>query len=271
MADNLTFTEFMIHDISKGDIGENLTKKDYENILLKKNRINIKKDNFLEETRIEEFDEFIWVFLKQGRAKPRAANVYNVATTKYEENPRSKEQVELNKQSYLIIHKNSNKCFISNLKKQEHFEEYLSSILSKKIGLSPVFKSIDEISKNLKALEEVNFVIKRDLFSSNNKSVNLFESGFEWLGLDRPDEFHIKARFSNNSNIASAFNFIKEIVKIPSATSISCTCTDAKKISYILNIDGACRKIVIPIKRSDDGLYNDEKLVKLFAEEFKKC
>lgn len=271
MSENLTFTEFIVQDLSKGEMGKSLNSDDYGTILSNKEKIRIKKENFLEEIRIADYEDFIWIFLKQGTAKPRAKKVFNMTIADFEDNPRRKEQVELNKQSYLVIHKNSNRCFLSNLKKLDYFEEQLTLILSKRIGLTPLFKSLDEVTNQLKTLEEVTFVIQNDLFSSNDESINLFGNGLSCLGLDKPDELHIRAKFENNSNIASIINFFNKIKNIPSASNISCTCKDAKKLAYILNIDGTCRRIVIRSDRNEDGLYNDDVIVRRFFEEFKKC
>lgn len=252
-------------------MGKGLTPNDYETILQEKYKIDIKNENSLEEIRIEAHEDFIWIFLRQGTAKPRSEEVYNLTTYGYEENPRRKEQVELNKQSYLVIHRKSNRCFVSNLKKADHFAERLGLILSKEIGLTPAFKSFEEVNEKLKTLEEVTFVVHKNLFSENNKPVKMFEDGLAYLGIDRPDELHIKAKFSNNSNIKSARNLFKNLFKNPSFSNISCTCKDAKQLSYILNLDGICRKISIRTERNESGLYNDDTIVNLFSEEFKKC
>lgn len=271
MSENLTFTEFIILDISKGDIGENLNSDDHKTILSQSEEIIVRKETFPEETRVRDCDEFIWIFLKQGRAKPRTETVFNIKTSGVEANPRREEQVELNKQTYLVIHKKSNRCFISNLRKLDYFAGRLGSILSKKIGFTPVIKSIDEVTKSLKILEEVTFVVQNDLFAAEDKTINLFGKGFSYLGLDKPDELHIRARFTNNSNIASVRQFFKKITNNPSFSSISCTCKDAEKIEHILNIDGACRRILVQTDRDENGLYNDDIIVSTFAKEFQKC
>ena len=271
MSENLSFTEFSLKDISVGDMGKNLTPNDYETILQEEYKIDIKNKNSLEEIRIKAHEDFIWIFLKQGTAKPRSEEVYNLDTSGYEENPRRKEQVELNKQSYLVIHRKSNRCFVSNLKKADHFADHLSLILSKEIGLTPAFKSIEEISENLKTLEEVTFVVQNNLFSDNNKPVELFEEGLSYLGIDRPDELHIKAKFINSSKIKSVRTLYKKLFGNPSFSYISCTCKDAKQLPYILNLDGICRKISIRTERNESGLYNDAAIINLFSEEFKKC
>lgn len=271
MSENLSFAEFALKDITKGNIGKDLTPNDYETILTERHKIDIKNKNALGEIHIKNHGNFIWIFLKQGTAKPRSEKVYNIETSGFEENPRQKEQVELNKQSYLVIHKKSDKCFVSNLKKTDYFAECLSNILSKEIDLTPALKSIEEVNEQLKTLEEVTFVVQNNLFSDNNKPIKMFDEGLSYFGIGRPDELHIKAKFTNNSRIKSARDFFRKLAENPSISYVSCTCKDAKQLQHIINIDGICRKLTIRVTRNESGLYDDETIINLFSEEFKKC
>lgn len=67
-------------------MGKNLTPNDHETILQEEYKIDIKNKNSLEEIRIKAHEDFIWIFLKQGTAKPRSEEVYNLDTSGYEEN-----------------------------------------------------------------------------------------------------------------------------------------------------------------------------------------
>ena len=126
MPDNITFSEYLLKDISNGDIGINLNKDDYLKIeSYKKDQKILKKkesDSFLD-FRIKTHGNFIWMFLNQGNSKPRSENVFNKKSKLFEENPRSKDQIELNKQSFLAIHKLSATCFISNSNKKRLFRK----------------------------------------------------------------------------------------------------------------------------------------------------
>ena len=57
-------------------MGKNLTPNDHETILQEEYKIDIKNKNSLEEIRIKAHEDFIWIFLKQGTAKPRSEEVY---------------------------------------------------------------------------------------------------------------------------------------------------------------------------------------------------
>lgn len=273
MPDNITFSEYLLKDISNGDIGINLNKDDYLKIeSYKKDQKILKKkesDSFLD-FRIKTHGNFIWMFLNQGNSKPRSENVFNKKSKLFEENPRSKDQIELNKQSFLAIHKLSATCFISNSNKKDYFEKYIQQILSKKVGFAPVFTKIEDIANSLRTVEDICFSIPNSLFSEQ-EPVQLFGTWIETLGLGAAEEYRIYAKFASSSKIQAVINFLEKFGNSASIKYVTCTCKDSKKLDCVLNTDGISRKMSFPIIKDENGFIEEEYLMLSFEKEFKKC
>ena len=97
-------------------------------------------------------------------------------------------------------------CFISNLSKRDDYSEYISKLLSKKIGFCPVFKSIEEIENILKRLDEVHLRVNGGLFAETNDVTRVSQALFHNVGIV-PDVIQITAKFSRRICLQNLLNF----------------------------------------------------------------
>lgn len=268
----IAFSEFYLKDISHGEIGDKLTSADFDELqsAYKKGEKYSVEKWLLKDIQIEIHEDFIWFILKQGKATPHSPEVFNNQLGEYEKNPREKHQIEPNKQTFLAVRKGDGLCFISNLNKRDDYLEYISKLLSKKVGFSPVFKSIEEIEKTLKILDEVHLRVNDGLFVESNDVTKVSQALFRNVGII-PDEIQITAKFLRRNIPAKFSHFFNRFIGNTAISFFSCTCKDEKNMEYVLNSKEFIKRISITVDQDGDGFNNITSVINQFSIEFKKC
>lgn len=268
----IAFSEFYLKDISLGEIGDKLTSADFDELqsAYKKGEKYSVEKGLLKDIQIEMHEDFIWLILKQGKATPHSPEVFNNQLCEYEKNPREKHQIEPNKQTFLAVRKGDGLCFISNLSKRDDYSEYISKLLSKKIGFCPVFKSIEEIENILKRLDEVHLRVNGGLFAETNDVTRVSQALFHNVGIV-PDVIQITAKFSRRNMPPKFTQFFNHFKGDAAVSFFSCTCKDGKNLEYVLNSEEFIKKISITVDQDGDGFSNIDSVIHQFSIEFKKC
>lgn len=144
-------------------------------------------------------DEYFWLYARYGNPLPHPDTVYNTKQEQEEENPRSTDQIELAKQLFALYCINSNTLYLSSIRKKSWVEEYLKEKLRQDVVIKNFFKNVDEFIQQIKSVEKVKFVAKRNLFTLQGSIMKIFPSPNDLFGLGMPENFTLEANFRHAS------------------------------------------------------------------------
>ena len=209
-------------------------------------------------------DEYFWLSARYGKSLPHSDTVYNTKDQREEDNPRSVEQIEPDKQLFALYCANSHILYLSNTQKRSWIEEYLKAKLEKNVVIKSFFKNVDEFIQQIKSIEKVKFVAKSNLFLPQGSIMQIFSSPNDLYGLGMPEDFTLEANFSR----ARLTNRFKECLRkmvnwknACEADSLICIGQDDKGLETIFNADSFTQKISVEAAKDSQGLY-DPNIVK---------
>lgn len=205
-----------------------------------------------------------WIYCKYGKAFPYSPEVINSSTDFIEENPRTKEQAELNGQLFACYIESKNTLYISNMQKLSFLDSYFKSILAKEISLKKILISADEFLEKIKSVKSIKFAVRDNLFSNVDGSLSISPEHKDIYGLGVPDYYEIKSTFYNRRTITEAFkDFFKKMAgwqKTGEAQELICVGIDDKGVENTYNSNEFVRKIKTLSNSDKDeyGFYNKE-------------
>ena len=204
-------------------------------------------------------DEYFWLYARYGKPLPHPDTVYNATKEQEEDNPRKTDQVELAKQLFALYCVNSRTLYLSNRIKKSWVEEYLKAKLNQDVVIKNFFKNVDEFIRQIKSVEKVKFVAKRNLFTVQGSIMKIFPSPNDLFGLGMPEDFTLEANF-NRAELTNAFiGHLKKMVDWKNnceADSLICMGRDDENFETVFNADNFIRKLSVEAAKDDQGLYN---------------
>ena len=209
-------------------------------------------------------DEYFWLYARYGNSLPHPDTVYNARQKQEEDNPRSTDQIELAKQLFALYCINSKTLYLSSRKKKSWVEEYLKSKLRRDVVIKNFFKDMNEFIRQIKSIEKVKFVAKRNFFTAQGSIMQIFPSPNDLFGLGMPEDFMLEANFNRAKLTNSFINYLKKMVDWRNnceADSLICVGRDDNNFETIFNIDSFIQKISVEAAKNDHGLY-DPNIVK---------
>lgn len=207
-----------------------------------------------------------WLNIRYGKELPYTTTVINTKSAEEELNPRSKDQVEPDKQFFGLYSANEQIFYMSDVRKKTFFEKYLAKKLNQSVTIKSFLKSPDEFLKIIKSVEKIKLVTKKTLFSMSGGLVSISPEHKDIFGLGVPEEYSIEATYKH-ARLTDAFKEnIKNIVnwkKSFEAESLVCIGRDENNLETIFNVDSFRQKISISIEKDIDGMYDAEAVLSL--------
>lgn len=219
------------------------------------------KDNIYRATTEKIENKFYWMYMEYGGELPYGEKVYDKEKSAILDNPRTKNQAELNKQFFCLYDFEQHTFYISDGRKKGFLEEYLKYKLSKYIAIKRFFKSPEEFIEYVKTIESISFTSKKNLFSINN---DIFGGPNDIFGLGQPENLRMDISY-NGRNVTEIFKtkFFEFISRKESSEiqSLVCIGKDDNKVEAIFDISSFTQTVPLSIKKDDFGKY-DENIVK---------
>ena len=203
-------------------------------------------------------DQYFWLYARYGKPLPYSATVYNTKDKREENNPRSTDQIETDKQLFALYCIHSHTLYLSSTKKKSWVEEYLKAKLEQDVVIKAFFKNVDEFIQQIKSVEKVKFVVKSNLFSSEGEIMKIFPSPKDLYGLGMPEDFTLEANFTNASLTDSFVEYLKKMVGWKNsceADSLLCVGRDDRNFETVFNADSFIQKVSVEAAKDDQGLY----------------
>jgi hypothetical protein len=245
---NLTFSAFqLIVDENDPNIGEFLEYKEEQYDT---------NDNIYRVTTQKIDNKYYWIYMEYGGELPYGEKVYDKEKSEILNNPRTKNQAELNKQLFCLYDFDLNTFYISDGRKKGFLEEYFKYKLSKDIVIKRFFKSPQEFIDYVKTIESISFTSKNNLFSINN---DIFGDPKDIFGLGQPENFKMDIAY-NGRKITENFKtkFFNLLSKKDNSEiqSLVCIGKDDNKIEAIFDISSFTQTVPLTLKKDELGRYD---------------
>ena len=88
----------------------------------------------------------------------------NQETGEREENPRSKNQIELRQQFFACFDAECHYLYLSDMNKRNFLQEYLSYITQHEFSINNVYTSVDDLCNHIKTIRSRIFLQKKKLY-----------------------------------------------------------------------------------------------------------
>lgn len=204
-------------------------------------------------------DKYFWLCARYGKSLPYSSTVYNTKDQTEEDNPRSTDQIEPDKQLFALYCIHSRTLYMSKAQQKSWVEEYLKEKLKQDVRIKAFFKNVDEFLEQIKSVEKVRFVVKNNLFTPQGGFMKILHSLNDLCGLGVPAGFTFEANFANASLKAAFKEYFKKMVdwkKNYAADSLVCIGRDDKNFEAVFNVDSFIQKISVEATKDDQGLYD---------------
>lgn len=205
-------------------------------------------------------NKYFWFYAKYGRKSPYSTTVINTINHNEEPNPRTKDQVEPDKQLFGLYCAEEKVFFLSNTKKKMLLELYFKSKLDKDVVIKTFYKDVDEFVKIIQKVDRIKFVAKSNLFSIDGEIMKIFPSPKDLYGLGMPDDFSLEANFPGVNKTDAFVEKLKKMVGWKDsceADSLVCIGRDDKNFETIFNADSFTQKITITASKDQQGMHDE--------------
>ncbi|MGI9256686.1 MAG: hypothetical protein ACR2PY_07105 [Salinispira sp.] len=210
-------------------------------------------------------DKYFWLHARYGKSIPYSNIVMDANSQEEGDNPRKENEIELNKQLFVLYCINERILYISNKGQRKWLVEYLKNRLQKSIVISNIYKDAEEFIAKIKSVKEIKLVVQSKLFDENDlfikpqKFLKVFSMPRDIFALDGPSDLTLEAKYTQAPVTQRFSDRFKELVTLQKSTdvkSLICVGRDDENLESIFNADGFAQKISIKATKDKHGFYN---------------
>ena len=128
-------------------------------------------------------DRFFTLYFEGGNAFPYSDIVYDSSEDKDVDNPKTRDQIERNKQTFVLVDAETQRIFLSNFKKKKEVSDYLSKNLKTETYIKNIIDKKDFI-KEIKGIKKIYFAASPNLFTSQGMLREILNEDPHNYGLD---------------------------------------------------------------------------------------
>ncbi len=242
-------------------INENISSlEDLKPILEEEKFIDSNMHYLLDSVIIE--DRFFWLYSQFGKSLPYSNEVIDNKTKEKKKNPRTEDDIELNKQLFCLYDSLTKRFFISNSHKKKFLECFFKEKLKKNVTIKRYIVSPQEFIKKIQKVDRISFTSQKNLFSTGN---DIFKKSNNTFGLGEPIDFKLDLNYSGRNKTDSFVDFFTDLIKRKKnleIDSLVCIGRDDTDMESIFDISSYSQTIPINTRKQDYGLY-DENLIKI--------
>ena len=187
--------------------------------------------------------------------------VYNVSLECEQDNPRSLEQKELNKQFFVFYHIKNDILYLSDKQKKAVLLEYLSNCLNAEVLIKNLYCDIHDFSKKLKKISEIRFIYQSNLINMTDDGI--IPSIGNRLGIDYPDKMYVKMSYDKRdiSNfVQDGINSLLGLKQRNDRGEISQLVIAGYSdddFEMIFNMNNYMPSITLPVEKESSNMYDE--------------
>ncbi len=204
-------------------------------------------------------NRFITICFSSGDKYPYSDKIIN-SDLEEQENPRTPEELELDKQLFVLIDSKTQRIFISNLKKKLYLKDWLKDKINKDIVIKAIIQEEQFIDK-IESIDKISFSITPSLFNSGNRGLLSEELVKDIFGFDA-EKACIELSYKNrrkSKKIIDKLNFLKKHKNEFDEITIIGRGDD--NFESIFNMNEVITKVVIKVRIDNKSKLFDEQEV----------
>lgn len=197
--------------------------------------------------------------------------VVNKETREIEDNPRSRNQVELKKQFFAFYSEEEAVLYLSSLLKKGMLQQYIEDTLQIETLIKNVYSSIDEFVDSIDYLERAEFVEHRRI-TADSDSLRIRQVCTDVYGLGCPERVSIKMELAMKAGIALK-NIIRKLeqrFQQDSVKSVVLVGRDDQNIEHHFNLSSVLEKMVLEVSKNEDERYIENDVRLQFLERLRR-
>ena len=156
-------------------------------------------------------DRFFTLYFEGGNAFPYSDTVYDSSEDKDVDNPKTRTQIERNKQTFVLVDSETQKIFLSDYGKKKKVSDYLSKKLEKETEIKSIIDK-ENFIKEIKGIKKINFAASPNLFTAEGvlgemltKDIHNLGPGIETIGLS--------IQLEEDGLLENRIRFVKKLFK----------------------------------------------------------
>ena len=210
-------------------------------------------------------DKYFWMEVEYGNPKPYSSTLIDTTSKAEDTNKRDRNQAEMNGQIFLLYDSTDPEVtlYLSDLNKKPIFQKYLNSKMNKDVVIKNVYIDFDNFVKNLKVIEKVKWVTRKNVLNLNREFNDLFVDTNDIFGHDVSK--NLTCRIEISSHLDSNIDVLRKL-KLANehfdADTMVCVGRDDNNIEKALNHKDYVEKIKLNAIKNEDGLYDPIKIKK---------
>lgn len=203
-------------------------------------------------------DNFFWIYIRYGKAKPYSNEVINIETKEISANKREANEAELRNQLFCMYCRDSATFYISNIRQSNFVSKYLQETFKKDFIVQNHYTDPEKFVSAIKSLKQIRFVSKdKNLFNSG-----IFSDVNDVMGYGASTSFTIDAQIKeSNFDPKKCLDFLTKMRRKKENCEIDrmiCIGTDDDKIEKIFNLETYLCKTDISIQKDINEMYDSE-------------
>lgn len=206
-------------------------------------------------------NRFLSIYFEEGQNHPHPDMVYNASNHQDEDNPKALDQIERDRQTFVLIDEREQKIFLSDLGKKGFIENYLHKEIHKRIVIKSVIDQQDFMEK-IKELKKIYFAASPDIFSETGMLDKQLKQDAYNFGTDI-EHMSLCIFFGKNSFPQKAKEKIRELLnqkEDQGFKKIEIAGRTDEGFERIFNIDRIIDKVEIKAQRQDNGLFDEKEV-----------
>ncbi len=233
---------------------------------------NIEEDKFpYEDTEYivncEVIDQNIfWLYARFGKTNPYSNEIINRDTRETGENPKQKNQIELNKQLFCAYVMKDNILYISDFRKQNFLSSYLKQRFNQEFLIKKYFIEPKEFTDTITSIGKISFTSKQNIFTGD-----IFTEIEDTLGYGSTECFTFEAKINKASIFDSVkcLNLLENLKRRRDNQQIEkmiCIGKNDEGVESIFNLDNYLKKIDLNLEQDENGRYDSQKIKNAFLQ-----
>ena len=202
---------------------------------------------------------------------PRTDDVFNVQTSKNEENPRAPHQIEKDTQTFFLVDSSTQRIFISNFKKKKKMQEWLKG----KLGEEVLIKNIVDkkrFLKTIKSVSKIHLSAAQNLFTRKGILGDELTKDFHNYGTPIKS-MSVQIIFQEKKNISKKLKdklaSLMDQKEEGEIKKLEVSGRYDDKFERVLNAEEIVDKINIDVNVEENGLFDKEAVFQALVEKIR--
>lgn len=202
-------------------------------------------------------ERYLWFYIQHENAKLYSDTVLDGETDTEEDNPRSKNQVELKHQFFACYDMDNKHFYLSNYEKKGFMQYYIGYSLGKEALIKNIYASLEEFQNTIKTIESVRFVQHDSLYNRAPESMFTKASDLLGFGIAKKLKMQVDYGVSVSGVVKTKLQELKQKYDGDQFEHIIVIGKDDHDIEQSYDFSTVLELLEIDVNKNDNGRYDN--------------